>query len=70
MKLFELTFNGYKLNHKLKNIILKSISYIMFLIGLVGAMGVDSNFNVCMTMIIVSMCWLVPYGVINGVIEL
>lgn len=69
MKLFELTFNGYKFNRKLKNIILKLISYIMFFIGLFGGMGIDSNFNVCIIMIIISMCWLVPYGIVNEIIE-
>lgn len=70
MKLFELTLEGYKFNRKLKNIILKSISYIMFFIGSFGAMGLDSNFNICMAMFIISMCWLVPYGIVNRVIKL
>ena len=62
---------GFK--SKLKNAILKTISWIMLLLFVLGVAGFDSEgfgYTLANIFIFVSALWLVPFGIINGIIEL
>ena len=55
---------------KIKNVILKSISYFTFILLIVAICFVDSNSNIPFYVIIICLMWLVPFGIANKIIQL
>lgn len=58
------------MKRKVKNLILKSISIFAFMLMILCMSGIDSATS-CKpyVIIIVCLCWLVPFGIANGVIK-
>ncbi len=53
--------------HRVKNFILKAISYIMGLVFMIGASALDSEgTNIPFLMVVVSMAWLTLFAIPNG----
>jgi hypothetical protein len=56
-----------KLKRKIKNIILKSITTVFVLLFIFCACCLDSDTNIFYIGIGISLLWLVPFGIANGV---
>lgn len=50
----------------MKNVMLKTITYIMIIIFALGAVALDSYSYIPAAMCIVSLCWLAPFAYVNG----
>ena len=59
-----------KSKRKIKNFILKSITTVFAILFIFCVCCLDSNTNIFYIGCIVSLLWLVPFGVANGVIRL
>ena len=59
-----------KSKRKLKNIILKSITTVFAILFIFCVCCLDSESNIFYIGCIVSLLWLVPFGIANGVILL
>ena len=59
-----------KSKRKIKNFILKSITIVFVLLFIFCACCLDSQSNIFYIGCIVSLLWLVPFGIANGVIRL
>lgn len=70
MKLLELSFQDWIRKNKIKNIILNTITAIFLFVLFFSMSAVDSNNNIFYITIIISMCWLVPFGIANGFIQI
>lgn len=58
---------------KIKNIVLKTISGIMLFMLFFGICTIDSigiGYTISILMIVVSLLWLIPFGIVNGIIRL
>lgn len=65
-----MNYSRKRKKHRLKNFILKTISYIMGLVFILGACALDSEgTNIPFLMVVVSMMWLIPFGYANGFFE-
>lgn len=56
-----------KTRKRIKNIILKSISIVIFTIMIVAICFVDSNSNIPYYVIVGCLLWVVPFTLINGI---
>lgn len=54
-----------KRGRKMKNIILKTISAIAFIVLIISVCCVDSDTNIFYYLIIVSSFWLLPFSIAN-----
>lgn len=62
-----MNYSRKRRKRKIKNFILKAISYFMGMVFILGACALDSEgTNVPFLMIVVSMMWLLPFGYANG----
>ena len=59
-----------KSKRKIKNLILKSITIVFVLLFIFCVCCLDSNTYIFYIGCIVSLLWLVPFGIANGVIHL
>ena len=59
-----------KTKNRIKNVVLKSISVLAFCLFILGGISLDSFSNIPYIMCIVSLLWLVPFGIANRIIQL
>lgn len=59
-----------KSKSKIKNVILKSISYFTFILLIVAICFVNYNSHIPFYVIIICLMWLVPFGIANKIIQL
>ena len=59
-----------KSRNRIKNVVLKSISVLAFCLFILGGISLDSFSNIPYIMCIISLLWLVPFGIANRIIQL